>query len=136
MKTPQFSIAIALAAGIALGGCTPEPDAQEGRALYMTYCAACHGQDARGNGPISGELPVPPADLTVLSVDNGGVFPSARVMEKINGYPERYQSDIMPEFGTMLSGPKVIWTDDTGTEIETPRNLLALRDYLASLQNP
>ncbi len=36
----------------------------EGASLYADHCAACHGASGRGDGPLSGTLPVPPADLT------------------------------------------------------------------------
>lgn len=47
-----------------------EPDAPSdaslarGAALYPTHCAACHGAQGRGDGPLAKTLPVPPADLT------------------------------------------------------------------------
>jgi putative copper export protein/mono/diheme cytochrome c family protein len=36
----------------------------EGAALYPVHCAACHGSEGRGDGPLAAGLPVPPADLT------------------------------------------------------------------------
>jgi putative copper export protein/mono/diheme cytochrome c family protein len=35
-----------------------------GRAAYRMHCAACHGDDATGRGPLAASLPKPPADLT------------------------------------------------------------------------
>jgi putative copper export protein/mono/diheme cytochrome c family protein len=35
-----------------------------GAALYPTNCAACHGAEGRGDGPLASTLPEPPADLT------------------------------------------------------------------------
>lgn len=35
-----------------------------GAALFPSNCAACHGADGRGDGPLAAKLPVPPADLT------------------------------------------------------------------------
>lgn len=135
MAQARWSFGAALLALLGSGACTPMPE-EGGRALFVDNCAVCHGRDARGNGPISAELPVPPADLTRLAATNGGVFPSTRVMEKIHGYPGRYQTDIMPEFGPVLAGPKVLWTDETGAQIETPQGLVLLRDYLAGVQTP
>ena len=116
-----------------LAACAEHSD-DPGREIYLSYCSICHGVDARGSGRLASELPVPPADLTQLSAENDGIFPSARVMEKIYGYPGRYQSDVMPEFGSVLEGQEALWTDENGTEIATPQALLDLRDYLASLQ--
>lgn len=116
-----------------LGACAEAPD-DPGRDIYEAYCTACHGSDGRGGGPIAAELPVAPPDLTRLAAENGGVFPSSRVMAKIYGYPGDYPIQVMPEFGPLLAGPTVAWTDETGTQIETPRALIQLRDYLISIQ--
>ena len=123
----------AIGIALVLAACS-DISADPGEEVYMAHCIACHGRDARGLGPIANELPVGPSDLTRLAVDNGGVFPTARVMEKIYGYPGRYQSDVMPEFGPVLEGPDVAWTDETGATIETPQALLDLRDYLVGIQ--
>jgi mono/diheme cytochrome c family protein len=46
----------------------------QGPALYKAYCAACHGPEAKGNGPAASTHKVPPADLTRISWRNGGRF--------------------------------------------------------------
>ncbi len=38
-------------------------DPRRGTTLFATLCAACHGTDARGHGPLAARLAVPPADL-------------------------------------------------------------------------
>lgn len=38
-----------------------------GQALFQTYCAQCHGPEARGDGPLAGEMWPPPSDLTVFA---------------------------------------------------------------------
>ena len=35
-----------------------------GETLFSSNCAACHGAEGRGDGPLASTLPVPPADLT------------------------------------------------------------------------
>lgn len=35
-----------------------------GKRLYEIYCALCHGDDAKGKGPVAGKF-VPPPDLTL-----------------------------------------------------------------------
>lgn len=37
---------------------------EKGKELYAVNCAACHGQEGRGDGPVAATLPVPPTDLT------------------------------------------------------------------------
>ena len=40
-----------------------EESAANGKKLFNTYCALCHGEGAKGNGPVSKKF-VPPPDLT------------------------------------------------------------------------
>lgn len=117
----------------AVAACAEEQH-DPGREIYMGYCVSCHGADATGNGVLADDLPLAPANLTALSAANGGVFPTSSVMAKIHGYPGRYQSHVMPEFGPILEGSTVIWTDEKGEMIETPQALLNLAEYLASIQ--
>jgi mono/diheme cytochrome c family protein len=123
---------LGLAVVVALAGCTAEDQAEPGQETYMSYCAACHGRTAQGDGPLSGDLPIRPANLTVLAAQNNGVFPYSEVMAQIHGYPGQFH--VMPEFGPLLEGPTVMWRDETGTEVETPRALLELAQYLETLQ--
>ena len=57
----------------------------KGPDLFRAHCAACHGSDAKGNGPLASALKTKVADLTVLTKNNGGQFPSARVRKTITG---------------------------------------------------
>lgn len=123
--------AMVVAAGMTLAACTTKPQGQ-GREIYMSYCATCHGAGGQGDGVLARDLPVAPADLTALSRDNGGVFPYSRVMAQVYGYPGRFH--VMPEFGTLLQGRSVVWADETGQQVKTPEPLLQLTEYLVSIQ--
>jgi mono/diheme cytochrome c family protein len=57
----------------------------KGPDLFRAYCAPCHGPDAKGHGPAAAALRARVADLTVLSKNNGGQFPSNRVRSTITG---------------------------------------------------
>jgi len=57
----------------------------KGPDLFRAHCAACHGLDAKGDGPMAAGLKTKPANLTVLAKNNGGKFPSARVSRTIMG---------------------------------------------------
>jgi mono/diheme cytochrome c family protein len=105
-----------------------------GAAVYTAYCRDCHGRTARGDGRFARDLPVKPADLTTLSVNAGGSFPAARVIETVHGYPGQYHRGLMPEFGATLDGPLVEWVSPEGEVILTPRGLLDVVIYLESLQ--
>ena len=75
----------------------------QGPALYKTYCAACHGLEAKGNGPIASTLKIPPADLTGISARNGGTFPLMRIQRIISGEEERRGHGSMPVWGPVFS---------------------------------
>jgi mono/diheme cytochrome c family protein len=60
-------------------------DFDAGKSEYQASCEACHGADGKGKGPLSAQLKVPPADLTVLAKKNNGVFPVQSVYEVIDG---------------------------------------------------
>jgi mono/diheme cytochrome c family protein len=76
---------VALALLVALG-CRLEPrEEPSGAALYARHCAACHGAEGRGDGPVASALTRPPTDLTALARRNGGRFDAARVAASIDG---------------------------------------------------
>ena len=53
--------------------------------LYHAHCAACHGPEGKGNGPVGAALKTKPADLTMLAKNNGGKFPTQRIQKFISG---------------------------------------------------
>jgi mono/diheme cytochrome c family protein len=81
-------------------------DSIQGPELFKAYCASCHGQDARGKGPMAASLKAVPADLTRISVRNRGVFPLARVEKIISGEEQPssgHGSREMPVWGPIFS---------------------------------
>jgi mono/diheme cytochrome c family protein len=48
----------------------------EGHALYQTYCLVCHGAEGKGDGPLAGKIPPPPAYRSerVLAFPAGRMF--------------------------------------------------------------
>lgn len=46
-----------------------------GEQTYKQYCAACHGADAKGVGPLASLLKTLPPDLTTLAKRHLGKFP-------------------------------------------------------------
>jgi len=46
-----------------------------GRQMYKEYCAACHGSDGKGRGPVATSLRKSPPNLTTLARAHGGNFP-------------------------------------------------------------
>jgi len=56
-----------------------------GKFEYQIACAPCHGTDGKGKGPMSAQLKVAPADLTVLSKKNNGLLPISAIYAIIDG---------------------------------------------------
>jgi mono/diheme cytochrome c family protein len=74
--------------------------------LYKTYCASCHGDDAKGSGPMSAWLKVQPPDLTRIAARNGGTFPLMRMDRIISGeeaLPSGHGTRAMPIWGPVFS---------------------------------
>ena len=70
----------------------------------------------------------------MIAARNGGMFPRDRVMSTIDGLDRgAHFSTAMPEFGAGDLGDTVI-VEDGGLGTPVPMQLLALTDYLESLQ--
>ncbi|MDO9523958.1 MAG: c-type cytochrome [Gemmobacter sp.] len=141
---------VAMLAIVVVAGCTPEggPGASSfpggsgsmsarisGKALYGDFCAACHGDSGKGDGPAAAGLSPKPADLTTLAQRNKGVFPIVSVMGKVYGYSHGKGGGggPMPEFGPLLEGSTVLVETAPGIMTPTPEKLVALAEYVASL---
>ena len=72
-----------------------------GAVEFRISCAACHGEHARGDGPMAELLKVKPADLTQLAKHNHGAFPFLKVFETIDGRAavKAHGSRAMPIWG-------------------------------------
>ena len=75
-----------------------------GKAMYVNYCAPCHGADAKGAGPVASELKASPTNLTVLSRNNHGKFPDAHIVTVLTYGAEikSHGSADMPVWGPIL----------------------------------
>ena len=103
-----------------------------GKQMYMSYCAPCHGVYGRGNGPVASNLRKKPADLSALSKSNGGRFPSEHVMAAVQfGATNSPRGTAqMPVWGPILA------EIDTGYPGQSRGmlRLINLNRYLESLQ--
>src|SRR5437868_7132354 len=59
--------------------------AMSGKDLYGKFCASCHGETGRGDGPVSKSIAVEVPDLTLLARRQGGTFQRDRVEKIIDG---------------------------------------------------
>jgi mono/diheme cytochrome c family protein len=133
-----FALGIGFAAAAVLVACVPNEQPVSGQALYSEYCAACHGDTGRGNGPAAAALRPRPPDLTGLAARNRGSFPMLAVMGKVYGYSrgEGGGGGPMPEFGPLLEGESVLYDAGDGIPTPTPVRLIELAEYVRSLQRP
>ena len=106
---------------------TPSDSGQE---MYHSYCAVCHGKDAKGNGPAAPALKTTPTDLTTLAQKNGGKYPSAHVAAVIRGQaalPSHGTAD-MPIWGPLFS------SISQGHEAQVQQRISNLVSYIESQQ--
>ena len=96
--------------------------------MFQTYCAVCHGKDARGGGPAASALTKAPADLTRIATRNGGTYPEVKVKRYIEGADQisAHGTRDMPIWGDLF---KAIGSSDTAA-----LRVQGLSDYLKSLQ--
>jgi mono/diheme cytochrome c family protein len=78
--------------------------ASDARAMFDNYCAVCHGKSGVGDGPAAKALAKAPADLTRITVRNGGTFPETKVKRYIEGADEiaAHGSRDMPMWGDLF----------------------------------
>lgn len=80
-----FAVAFAFSLGAGVASAEEDPRVEAGGALYMQYCASCHGINADGQGLLAPILDPKPANLTRITAEHGGAFPDAEVSRMIDG---------------------------------------------------
>ena len=107
----------------------------DGALFFQDYCAACHGVDAMGMGPMRPALRVPTPDLTLLAERNGGAFPHFDVIRKIDGRdPLVSHGSDMPVWGNFFEGEAGAVRTQSGQPILTTAPIAALVEWLESVQ--
>ncbi|MFN8061915.1 MAG: c-type cytochrome [Vicinamibacterales bacterium] len=102
-----------------------------GSEVFRTYCGACHGQSAKGDGPLAASFRRKPADLTEFAKRNGGVFDGELMAKIIDG-----RKDVKGHGGKDMP----VWGDAFGSAIETTdessiaARIAAVVKYLEGLQ--
>jgi mono/diheme cytochrome c family protein len=117
-------------------------DIDVGKSEFRSSCATCHGDDAKGKGPLSEELKTAPPDLTVLSKNNGGVFPFNSIYAAIYGTKViiAHGTRDMPIWGNRFTTDPVSTPSNRNmnlaydTDAVVRARIVALIDYLNRIQ--
>jgi mono/diheme cytochrome c family protein len=108
--------------------CGLAEDIDFGKTEYEASCAACHGQNGKGDGPVSVELRTKPSDLALIAERNGGVFPADVLYRIIDG---RRTIRAHGTFEMPVWGPVFL---RSGSEDAVRGRILAIIAYLRSMQ--
>jgi len=117
---------------------TPDRSIDIGKWEFESHCAICHGLTGRGEGvePHWNLLSKTPADLTILSKNNGGVFPFARVYQTIDGREQvaAHGTREMPVWGREYMAESARISPYYDHEAFARAKILALTEYVYRLQ--
>lgn len=102
-----------------------------GDELYFNHCAACHGADGEGTGPVAAAMSVAMPNLRSLAQRSGGVFPADAVAAYIDGREtEAAHGDRqMPIWGDVFRGP-----EQATSQRAVRRRIAALVEFVRTLQ--
>lgn len=112
----------------------PGPSANQiaaGSSLFRTYCAACHGPSARGDGPLAASMRRKPPNLTEISRRHDNAYPGELVFRIIDGrekVPGHGGSD-MPVWGDAFQRSL-----EGGGDQAVRARIAALVSFLESIQ--
>jgi mono/diheme cytochrome c family protein len=108
-------------------------DEYSGKDTFERFCAACHGVQGRGDGPVAAGLPITVPDLSLLQQRQGDQFSAAILRRIIDGreivvyHGTRY----MPVWGYEF------WVEEGANEAAEARVALIidnLIDYIESIK--
>jgi mono/diheme cytochrome c family protein len=107
---------------------------QNGHRSFDSFCATCHGLDARGEGPLAPLLTIEPTDLTRCAARRGGEFPTDAMHARIDGSLEvrGHGTAEMPSWGRILT--IVEDPDDPDERARVWREIREIVLYLESIQ--
>lgn len=125
--------AILAASGVAQQGFAQADEV--GRLEYLYNCSACHGETARGDGPVARYINVETPGLTTLARQNDGVFPLLQVIHVIDGRQGvGPHGTVMPVWGERFMASEAGAAGPFGGEIIVRGRILSLARYLESIQ--
>jgi mono/diheme cytochrome c family protein len=108
----------------------PRADYSSGAYLYRAFCATCHGETGKGDGPVADIAGRRPADLTLLSRNHGGKYPRDHVLNVLENVKPLtgHEPPAMPNWRNLLR------TTEGGDARVARTRLVALADHVGTLQ--
>ncbi len=102
---------------------------------FRDNCAACHGEDGRGGGPMAEILSIPTPDLTRMAERRDGRLDPMELFAFIDGRADvRAHGDPMPIWGSRFRAEAELFLEPVEAEIAARVRLLELAFYLMSIQ--
>jgi len=126
----KFVLGSTLALTLTLGASAFAAD-DLGPRLYFNHCAACHGQDGEGTGPVAASMRVAVPNLRSLAERNGGGFPRDEVAAYVDGRTAKaaHGDRLMPIWGDVFKG-----ADQDADDRTVRRRIDAIVDFISTLQ--
>jgi hypothetical protein len=114
-------------------GIAADYTAYSGEKLFQRFCAACHGPEGKGDGPVSSSLTVQVPNLRELSLRNKNTFPAEKIIRIIDGRTilNPHGSRSMPVWGDEFLRAEA---GDPVAERETADMIKKMVEYLRSIQ--
>jgi cytochrome c len=126
----RIVLGAALSIAFALGAPALAAD-DLGVRLYFNHCAACHGDNGEGTGPVAASMRVTVPNLRTLAARNGGMFPADAVRAYVDGrnIPAAHGDRQMPIWGDVFRG-----VDQDADDRTVRRRIAAIVDFISLLQ--
>jgi mono/diheme cytochrome c family protein len=118
--------------GVALALAAPAMAQDDlGARLYFNHCAACHGDEGEGTGPVAASMRVTVPNLRSLAERNGGKFPVDAVRAYVDGrnMPAAHGDRVMPIWGDVFLG-----ADQSADDRTVRRRIAAVVEFISTLQ--
>jgi mono/diheme cytochrome c family protein len=102
-----------------------------GARLFFNHCAACHGENGEGTGPVAASMRVTMPNLRTLAQRNGGSFPRDAVVAYVDGRNVKaaHGDRQMPVWGDVFKG-----VDQEADDRTVRRRINAIADFISTLQ--
>ena len=127
LKTPLRLLAGLL---LVIASAAQASEIASSRALYLEFCATCHGLTGEGDGPLAQALTTPPPNLRRLSERYGNPLPEDQIARFIDGRADvrAHGPRDMPVWGFRF------YPEARGNERAIGNRIADLVAYLQSIQ--